>query len=36
MKCPFCNSQTSNYIDYENEAKSYFDTTGKNGFLDPL
>lgn len=23
------------FIDYEQEAKSYFDTTGKNGFIDP-
>ena len=29
MKCPFCNSETSTYLDYELEAKQYFDTSGK-------
>ena len=34
MKCPFCASEKSYFIDYEKEAHSYFDTTNQNGFLD--
>jgi hypothetical protein len=32
MKCPFCNSNKSQFADYELEPHSYFDTTNK-GFL---
>jgi hypothetical protein len=32
MKCPFCNSKTSIFSDYELDPHSYFDTTTK-GFL---
>jgi len=29
MRCPFCNSEKSLFLDYEQEAKKYFDSTGK-------
>ena len=32
LKCPFCASTSSLFIDHELEAHSYFDTTN-NGFL---
>ena len=32
MKCPFCNSVKSKFIDYELDPHSYFDTTTK-GFI---
>ncbi len=27
MKCPFCNSETCNFVDYEKEERKYFDST---------
>jgi hypothetical protein len=29
MRCPFCNSEKSFFIDYEGEPKKYYDSTGK-------
>lgn len=31
MKCPFCNSNQSLFVDYEKEEKKYFDSTGPKG-----
>lgn len=33
FKCSFCQSETSIFRDYEQQAHSYFDTTGQNGFI---